>query len=96
MHAQWFRTPAMQKPMAATVPTNSEHPRRPQWFRTPAPETLMAATVSTHAEYRRQPTGRQCFWVTPRSPQTEMGWLWRCSRVPMSLAAVLALAAVFF
>jgi hypothetical protein len=28
MHAQWFRTPAMQKPMAATVPTNSDHPRR--------------------------------------------------------------------
>jgi len=75
MHAQWFRTPAMQKPMAATVPTNSEHPRRPQWFRTPAPEKLMAATVSTDAEYPRQPTGRQCFWVTPRSPESEMGWL---------------------
>ena len=64
-----------------------------QWFRTPAPQKLLVATVPSNSEYARQLTGRQCFWASPPpSPHVEMGWLWRCSRVPISLADALALA----
>jgi hypothetical protein len=55
-----------------------------------------AKTAGGHGAYKLNiqdsPLEDNAFGGPPPSPHVEMRWLWRCNRVPISLADALALA----